>query len=151
MCLGGAHDLPRAKMFKTGWFHLALGGVLKSDDGLCTWHKSSEGMPGNSVTTHIVLDPRSAPGNRTLYVTAFDRGVFKSTDDGLTWERKNGGIAGNLNAWRLVLTPAGILYLVIVRGRRGGRTVEGALYKSADGAGHWVDDLHGHGGGDRYG
>ena len=45
-----------------------------------------EGMGFDSPATSIVIDPESAPGNRTLYVTVYGKGVFKSTDDGKTWQ-----------------------------------------------------------------
>jgi photosystem II stability/assembly factor-like uncharacterized protein len=134
---GGAHDLPRAKMFKSNKFNLSKGGVTRSEDGIGTWQKSNQGMPGNSVTTHIVLDPTSPPGKRTLYAAVFDKGVYKSTDDGYTWALMDNGISGNRNAWRLALLPDGTLYLLVARGLRDGKVVDGALYKSTDGAEYW--------------
>ncbi len=134
---GGAHDLPRRKMFKTGSFHLAQGGVCRSENGMAEWRKSNTGMPGNSVATHIVLDTSSPVGKRTLYTAVFDKGVYKSMDDGFSWELKNSGIQGNLNAWRIVRLPDGTLFLLVARGLRNRKVVGGALYKSSDGAGHW--------------
>jgi photosystem II stability/assembly factor-like uncharacterized protein len=134
---GNAHDLPRPKMFRGGDFGRYKGGVARTDDGLATWQRATAGMPDNTVTTHLVLDPKSPAGRRTLYAAGFGKGVFKSTDDGRTWALKNEGVAGNLNAWRLVLTPGGTLYLLVARGLEGGREVDGALYKSSDGAEHW--------------
>jgi len=131
------HDLPRPKMFRRGNFDRYLGGVCRTDDGLENWRKSNKGMPENCVTTHIVLDPKSPPGNRTLYVAGFGKGVFKSVDDGRTWTRKAKGISGNLNAWRLVLTPSGTLYLLVARGLKEGRVIDGSVYRSDDGAEHW--------------
>ena len=94
-------------------------------------------MPGNSVTTHIVLDPASPAGRRTLYATVFDKGVYKSVDDGLTWTLKSNGISGNLNAWRMSILPDGTLYLLVARGLKNKKAVDGAIYKSSDGAEHW--------------
>jgi photosystem II stability/assembly factor-like uncharacterized protein len=133
-----AHDLPRPKMFRNGHFDRYLGGVCKTDDGMNNWRKSNTGMPENSVSTHIVLDPRSPVGNRTLYVAGFGKGVFKSTDDGQTWKLKNDGINGNLNAWRILFTPHGDLYLLVARGLEQGKVVDGALYRSTDSADHWT-------------
>jgi photosystem II stability/assembly factor-like uncharacterized protein len=132
-----AHDLPRPKMFRGGHFDRFQGGVCRTDDGLKTWHKSNSGMPDNSVSTHIVLDPNSTVGRRTLYVAGFGKGVFKSNDDGRTWKLKNQGLGGNLNAWRLVLMPDSSLYLLVARGLENGKEVDGALYKSTNGAEHW--------------
>jgi photosystem II stability/assembly factor-like uncharacterized protein len=136
---GSAHDLPRPKMFRSGNFDRYVGGVCRTDDGLKTWQKSNNGMPENTVATHILLDPRSPVGSRTLYVAGFGKGVFKSTDDGRTWKLKNNGVAGggNLNAWRIVQLPDGMLYLLIARGLENGRAVDGAIYQSTDGAEHW--------------
>ncbi len=131
------HDLPRPKMFARGDFDKYVGGVCRSEDGLVSWQKSNQGMPENSVPTSIVLDPKSPAGNRTLYVAAVGKGVFKSVDDGKTWELKNNGITGNLNAWELTLTPDGLLYLVVVRGLKNGKEVDGSLYLSRDGAESW--------------
>jgi len=133
---GNAHDLPRPKMF-TGNFDRYLGGVCRSEDGLENWQQSSEGMPPNCLSTHILLDARTPTGNRTLYVAGFGKGVFKSTDDGRTWTLKNNGIQGNLNAWRLVERPDGILYLLVARGLVNNREVDGALYRSRDEAESW--------------
>lgn len=134
---GGAHDLPRAKMFKGGKLHLSQGGVCRSEDGLATWHKSNKGMQGNSVTTHIILDPSSPVGSRTLYAAVFDKGVYKSVDDGHSWTLKNNGISENLNAWRFVILPDGSLFLLVARGKTNKKVVDGALYKSTDGADTW--------------
>ncbi len=134
---GSAHDLPRPKMFRAGNFERYVGGVCRTDEGLKRWQKSNSGMPENTVATHILLDPKSPVGNRTLYVAGFAKGVFKSTDDGRTWKLKNNGLAGNLNAWQLVLLPDGTLYLLVARGLEKGQEVDGALYQSTDGAEHW--------------
>jgi photosystem II stability/assembly factor-like uncharacterized protein len=133
---GDGHDLPRPKMFR-GDFERFLGGVCRTDNGLETWQQSSEGIPPNTPSTHIVIDPRSPPGSRTLYVAGFGKGVFKSTDDGRTWILRNNGIGTNRNAWRLVLVPDGTLYLLVARGLVNGKEVDGAVYKSTDGAAQW--------------
>jgi photosystem II stability/assembly factor-like uncharacterized protein len=124
-------------MFRGGNFERYLGGVCRSDDNMASWEKTTDGMPPNCVTTHIILDPESPPGNRTLYVAGFGKGVYKSTDDGRTWGLKNNGISGNPNAWRLTLTPEGRLYLLVARGLESGRVIDGAMYVSTDGAESW--------------
>ena len=134
---GGAHDLPRPKMMRSGNFQAYQGGICKSDDGMTTWQKSNNGMPGNCVVTHIVLDASSPAGKRTLYAAGFDKGVYKSTDDGATWTLSNNGISGSHNAWRLVMLPDGTLYLLVARGLQDKKIIDGAIYKSVDGALNW--------------
>ena len=141
--MSGVHSLPRHKLgfLQPGFAEKAVGGVCRSEDGAKTWANSSEGMPPNAVT-HILLDPRSPAGARTLYVTGFARGVFKSNDGGGHWALKNDGIAGKEPfAWRLAQASDGTLYLVVVRrnddGSIGGDG-DGALYQSTDGAENWT-------------
>lgn len=138
---GGMHDLPRTK----DWRHRSplsyTGGVGVSTDGGRTWKPSNVGMPSTSVTD-ILLDPTSPVGKRTLYATGFGRGVYKSVDNGRTWSLKNNGITENEPfAWRIVRGEDGTLYLVVARrssdGSIGGPG-DGALYRSTDGAEHWV-------------
>ena len=94
-----------------------------------------------SAITHVLLDPKSPKGSRTLYAAAFGRGVYKSTDDGRTWALKNAGLAADPRnqpfAWRLTLAQDGTLYLVVARRSERGRigdADDGALYRSTDGA-----------------
>jgi hypothetical protein len=134
---GNAHDLPRPKMLRDGNFARYKGGVARTDDGLANWRRTTDGMPENTVTTHLILDPASPAGRRTLYAAGFGKGVYKSTDDGRTWTLKNAGLSGNLNAWRLLLTPKGTLYLLVARGLENGREVDGALYRSTDAGERW--------------
>jgi photosystem II stability/assembly factor-like uncharacterized protein len=134
---GSGHDVPRPKMFRSGKFHRYLGGVTVSDDAARTWKQSNEGMPPNTVSTHILLDPTSPVDSRTLYVCGFGKGVFKSTDGGQNWTLKNSGIEGNLNVWRITRTPDGKLYLLVARGLENRQVTDGALYTSTDGAESW--------------
>jgi photosystem II stability/assembly factor-like uncharacterized protein len=96
-----------------------------------------------SAITHVLVDPRSPKGARTLYAAAFGRGVYKSIDDGRTWTLKNAGLAEDARkqpfAWRLTLAGDALYLVVARRSERGGigdRDV-GALYRSRDGAEHW--------------
>lgn len=136
----GVHDLPRPKMWRNRSTQEYTGGVAVSNDGGAHWEPSGTGMPSTSVT-HILLDPESPVGKRTLYATAFGRGVYKSTDDGKTWALKNDGIAGaEPFAWRLTRATDGAMYLVVARRSEGhDRAPErmGALYRSTDKAEHW--------------
>jgi photosystem II stability/assembly factor-like uncharacterized protein len=139
----GTHDLPRPKMWRRTDPSRFRGGVGVSTDGGRSWTVSSTGMETAAVT-HVLLDPKSPRGRRTLYATAFGRGVYKSTDNGRSWTSKNAGLAPDPRnqpfAWRLTLAPDGALYLVVARrserGRIGDRD-DGALYRSTDGAEHW--------------
>jgi len=136
----GTHDLPHPKMWRgrgTGQF---TGGVAVSTDGGDHWRSSNSGLPQDSVT-HILLDPSSPVGGRTLYACAFGRGVYKSTDNGLSWTQKNAGIEGEKPlAWRITAAPDRTLYLVVSRrseGKDRSASGAGALYKSVDAAEHW--------------
>ncbi|MEA2062578.1 MAG: hypothetical protein U9P14_02665 [Gemmatimonadota bacterium] len=138
------HDIPKLKMIRTpGWQKHAVGGVCVSTDAGKTWKVTSEGLPENSPTTCIVLDPGSPPNNRTLYIAVYDKGVFKSTDSGNSWEKKNQGLGRNLNAWELVLDEQGTLYLVITHntqienGRVLPELLDGEIYRSTDRAETW--------------
>jgi photosystem II stability/assembly factor-like uncharacterized protein len=140
----GTHDLPRPKMWRRTDPARFRGGVAVSTDGARHWTVSNAGMEESAIT-HVVLDPRSPRGRRTLYATAFGRGVYRSTDDGRTWTLKNAGLAVDPRnqpfAWRLTLGPEGTLYLVVARRSERGRVGDaddGALYRSTDGAEHWT-------------
>jgi photosystem II stability/assembly factor-like uncharacterized protein len=136
----GVHDLPRPKMWRGRNPQRYKGGVAVSTDGGRHWQPSGIGMPPTSVT-HILLDPDSPVGKRTLYASTFGRGVFKSTDNGKTWTLKNTGIAGaEPFAWRITPGKDGALYLVVARRSEKSDHSEagaGALYRSVDKAEHW--------------
>ena len=136
----GIHDLPHPKMWRGRGFRNFTGGVAVSTDGGNHWQPSNSGLPVDSIT-HILLDPSSPVGSRTLYACAFGRGVYKSTDNGRTWTQKNAGIAGEEPfAWRITASQDGTLYLVVSRRNEGfnhSPSGAGALYRSADKAEHW--------------
>jgi len=97
-------------------------------------------MP-ETACTHVMMDPESPVGSRTVYACGFGTGVWKSTDNGKTWALKNNGIAGDQPfAWRLARDRNGILYLLVARrsddGGYGGEG-DGAIYRSNDGAENW--------------
>ncbi len=132
------HDIPRLKMFREEFFARDRGGICRSDDGLQSWSPSAKGLPEHALCTHLVLDPASPAGRRTLYAAVFNGGVYKSTDDGATWTRRSNGIdPRNPFAWRLALLPDGMLYLVVVKNRLLGRECTGAVYKSTNSAETW--------------
>jgi photosystem II stability/assembly factor-like uncharacterized protein len=138
----GIHDLPHPKMWRHGDFlSRARGGVGVTTDGGRSWTPSNLGMEETPIT-HVLLDPASPVGRRTLYACGFGIGVYKSTDNGKTWQKKNDGITEPSHfAWRIIRGKDGALYLIVARandGRYGLSWGSGALYKSVDGAEHWT-------------
>jgi photosystem II stability/assembly factor-like uncharacterized protein len=135
------HDLPRPKMWRHTSPQTYRGGVCRSDDGGKSWRKSNHGMD-ETAATHILLDPSSPVDARVLYVSAFGRGVYKSSDSGRTWHLKNRGISQSEPfVWRLARGPDGTLYAVVARRSENGsigNSGDGALYRSSDGAEHWI-------------
>jgi len=138
--VSGTHDLPRPKMWRRRGISTYRGGVLVTTDGGEHWTPAWPETQEMAVT-HVLLDPKSPPGRRTLYACGFGRGVMKSTDGGRTWELANNGIEYEEPfAWRLTLSADGMLYLVIARRHEWGESRPsgiGALYRSADGARRW--------------
>jgi hypothetical protein len=139
------HDFPRGKMTRNPkWKEIGKGGVCISVDGGKTWKPEYAGMGFDSPATSIVIDPESAPGNRTLYVSVYSKGVFKSTDDGKTWQLKNNGIEENTCAFELTLTGKGVLFLTVSAtpmhkdGKKGISFYSGAVYRSFDDAETWT-------------
>jgi photosystem II stability/assembly factor-like uncharacterized protein len=139
--MSATHDLPRPKMWRTTSVSKYRGGICSSVDGGRTWKPSNTGM-AETAPTHILLDPTSPVGRRTLWVAAMGQGVYKSTDDGATWVLKNHGIVQNEPfAWRLARAGDGTLYVAIARRSEDGSigtSGDGALYQSTDGAESWT-------------
>jgi hypothetical protein len=143
----GMHDFPRGKMTRNPqWKNAdyAKGGVCVSTDSGKTWKPTIDGMGMNSPSTCIVLDPKSKPGNRTLYASVYNKGVFKSSDDGKTWKLKNSGIEENACTFELTLAGNGNLFLTVSPtpmykdGKKGREIYSGAVYRSTDGAETWT-------------
>ncbi len=141
---GNAHDLPRDKMFSPGGFGRYQGGVAVTDDAGRSWRGSMEGIPGNSIGTHVMIDPDSPKDSRTVYATMFGRGVYKSIDGGASWTEVNNGLGDNLFAWKIRRGADGTLYLILARGlgyEDGDRgrpfRIAGELYSSDDNAASW--------------
>ena len=138
--VGSVHDLPRPKMWRGRDVNTFRGGVVASEDGGRTWKPAVAGME-QTAATHIWLDPKSPAQARTLYVCGFGKGVYKSTDGGRRWVLRNDGLEGSEPfAWRIIPDSAGRLYLLVAR--RGvdgslGSPLDGAIYRSSDGAEHW--------------
>jgi len=139
--MSGMHDLPRIRMFRQpGSTRHAKGGVVFSSDGGRTWARSSEGLP-EMAATHILLDPKSPPAARVLYVAGFGHGVFKSVDGGRSWTAKNSGLPQTEPlAWRMAMDRNGTLYVVTIRRAADGKLDterDGAVYRSSNGAESW--------------
>lgn len=138
--MSGTHDLPRPKMWRRTPVARFRGGVCRSDDGGETWTPQTGGME-QTAATHILLDRQSPKDARVLYVTGFGRGVYKSADGGASWALKNNGLPSHEPfAWRLAQSGDGTLYLVLSRRSEDGsigNDLDGALYRSRDGAESW--------------
>lgn len=139
--MSGIHDLPRPKMWKNKSMSEYVGGVLVSTDGGKNWKPTSLDI-GETVPTHIIIDTKSNPDKRILYVCAFGKGVYKSDNGGVSWQNKNNGIEGSEPAaWRLTQKSNGDLFLIVSRKSDDGKIgneKDGALYRSSDGAETWV-------------
>jgi len=139
--MSGIHDLPRPKMWRRRDISGYNGGIVVSIDGGKTWKPVSSDI-GEAAMTHILLDPASDKGKRTLYACAFGKGVYKSVDGGMTWIQKNNGIYGKEPfAWRIFRNDInGELFLVVCRRSDDGSIgteYDGAVYRSSDGAESW--------------
>jgi len=139
--MSGTHDLPRPKMWRRASPQNYRGGICRSDDGGRTWQPLTNSMP-QTAATHVLLDRRSPISARVLYVAGFGRGVFRSSDGGATWSLQNKGLpAHEPFAWRLAQDRNGVLYLVVARRSEDGsigNDLDGALYRSSDGAESWA-------------
>jgi photosystem II stability/assembly factor-like uncharacterized protein len=59
-------------------------GVFRSTDGGVSWHRSSSGMPHDTIVFTFAFAP-SAPN--TVFAATYASGVYRSTDAGRTWVR----------------------------------------------------------------
>jgi photosystem II stability/assembly factor-like uncharacterized protein len=141
---GSMHDIPKLKMIRRpDWGKRAVGGVCVSTDGGRSWAVSSDGLPENSPTTNLLLEPDSKPGSRVLYAAVYGKGVYKSVDDGKSWNQKNQGLGPNLNAWEIVRSTDGTLFLVVTfntqfeAGEIQPDLLDGEVYRSTDQAENW--------------
>jgi photosystem II stability/assembly factor-like uncharacterized protein len=142
VAFSGTHDLPRPKMWRTKPVASYTGGIAQTDDGGRTW-RSVSGDIGEGAMTHVLMDASSDVAARTLYVAAFGKGVYKSVDGGKSWEPKSNGLpAGEPFAWRIYRRASdGHLFLIVARRSDDGSIgtpLDGALYRSVDGASTWT-------------
>jgi len=128
--MSGTHDLPRPKMFRKNGVKGYKGGVLVTEDGGKSWKPVSSDI-GEAAITHVLIDPSSNKGARTLYACAFGKGVYKSIDGGKKWKQKNNGITGDEPfAWRITRRDKDqALFLIVNR-----RSEDGGIGNSGDGA-----------------
>lgn len=128
------HDIPRERIFhanRSNW----MGGVVTTTNGGRSWEVSSEGLPDAPVT-HVLLDPNSPPGRRTLWASVVQHGIYRSDDNGRTWVKKGNGIEEKVPlVWRMAMDSAGSLYCVITRS---GMAAVGRLYRSRDRGENWI-------------
>lgn len=78
----------------TGLWNPNRGEICRSADGGNTWTPvgtPATGLP-DGQNRIILVDPTSAPGQRTLYTTSDEHGVFKSTDGGSSWKELTAGL-----------------------------------------------------------
>jgi photosystem II stability/assembly factor-like uncharacterized protein len=139
--MSGVHDLPRPKMWSRGKIENYKGGIVLTEDGGRTWKPISSDI-GEGATTHILIDETSNKASRTLYACVFGKGVYKSIDGGKTWLQKNNGLRGKEPfAWRIIRRDKdGVLFLIVSRRSEDGsigNEMDGALYRSDDGAETW--------------
>jgi photosystem II stability/assembly factor-like uncharacterized protein len=134
------HDIPNGNIIWGNHRDTGAGGVCLSTDFAEKWKPSNQGLPAEPVLA-VVLDPRSPPGNRTLYASVFGRGVFKSVDDGKSWGKAGDGLGApaDMRCCGLQLHRDGSLFCLVTAMRRAGKFLgEGVgLYRSRDGAKTW--------------
>jgi photosystem II stability/assembly factor-like uncharacterized protein len=140
--MSDVHDLPRPKMWRRRGVADYEGGILLSDDSGKTWKPVSNDI-GESAVTHILTERSVNQKTRPIYACAFGKGVYKSVDEGKSWTLKNNGIAGKEPfAWRIVQNDKnGELFLIVCRRSDDGsigNEMDGAVYRSADGAESWT-------------
>jgi photosystem II stability/assembly factor-like uncharacterized protein len=133
------------------------GCVAVSVDGGRRWNiqagyqkpMAQTGMPEKTtIFTDIVIDLKSDPNNRTLYVATMGHGIYKSVNGGVTWAQKVKGIEPlkaipqdqadddmYYRAYKLLMTPDGALYATMYPSSAA--RADGGIYVSHDGAETW--------------
>jgi photosystem II stability/assembly factor-like uncharacterized protein len=127
-------------------------GMFKSVDGGKTLSRLNNGQSEVGSVVRIVIDPHD---RRTVYISKYNDklencGIWKSTDAGASWNVASTGIAGGperqlgpnqkIDAARMTFGLAidpqqpGVLYA---------GTLGGGVFKTTDGAAHWVHSSDG--------
>jgi len=140
--MSDVHDLPRPKMWRRKGISGYSGGIVMTEDSGRTWTPVSSDI-GEAAITFVLTERSVNLKTITLYACAFGKGVYKSTDNGKSWILKNKGIDGSEPfAWRLSRNDkTGELYLIVCRRSDDGsigNELDGALYRSSDGAETWT-------------
>ncbi len=91
-----------------------------------SWVQSNSGLPTTEVMG-LSVDPTSAAGSRTLFVTAAGE-VYRSTDDGASWTLRPSGCNGGCRATAVDRVNGDLGYA-------GGET---GLFRSQDGGDTWA-------------
>jgi photosystem II stability/assembly factor-like uncharacterized protein len=128
----------------------AFESIYKSVDQGESWVQYSIGLAGAGDIRALIVDPTNS---LTVYAGGFDPGggsggdgVFKSTDGGMTWVRSSEGIGQSndtaVNAIVIDPTSPTTLYAAASCEPYEECSGVGHVYKSTDGASHWVISLY---------
>ncbi len=124
-------------IFMSGYLEISSGyGIarfVKSADGGKSWSilgNETTGFPASGISS-IAIDPTTAAGSRTIYITSNKNlGVFKSVDGGRNWAAINNGLGTDLTAGTIAISPtnSNILYL----------GTSNSFYKSVNAGATWT-------------
>jgi len=101
-------------------------GVFRSTDGGVSWHRSSSGMPHDTIVFTFAFAP-SAPG--TVFAGTYRSGVYRSTDAGQSWVRITSSI-DTASFYYIAVDPSNAARLFI------GSASD--VWRSTDGGARWT-------------